>query len=268
MRQTQKEPGVVSGLLSRAITWWWHRSGLRIHHLLAFLGIQTIAWSAVGLIRKEIVANTELYARLNTGPFDYFSTGGSLVIYLLIAILSVLALLDGRLQIPLAIALLFFQAIARAILGRGPGSSISRNGLEAAIALWSPRLLILAALISVFLALVGVVKRFSRKVDDWMGRRSMAVLSEESVPPNATQTTSILAVVALLFSPFIPVLGIILGYVALNDIAVSAGAKRGKDLSVAAIVIGVASIVLVSIAILFLWIAGTFFFIGPFTPEF
>lgn len=272
MTQMQRETGVVSGVLTRAISWWWRRSGMRVHHLLAFIGIQTISWSMVGLIREAIVINADLFARLETGPFDYFSLGGSLVIYSLIAVFSALALLDGRLQITIALGLLLFQAVSRAIIGpfetlEGYGS-VSRNELELGIAVWSPRLLILAVLVSLIIFLIGVVKRFSRKVDDWMARRSPAALSEGSAGERVTATTSMLAVVALLFSPFVPILGIILGYVALNDIAISGGTKRGKDMSVAAIVIGVASIVLISFVFLFLWFFGTFLFIGPFAPEF
>ena len=268
----EREPGVVSGALKRGITWWWDRSGIRVHHLLAFIGIQTISWSMVGLIREAITANTALFARLETGPFDYFSLGGSLVIYSLIAVLSVLALLDGRLQIPIAIGLLIFETLSVALLGSFESvksySSVSRNELELGIAVWSPRLLILAVLVSLVIFLIGVVKRFSRKVDDWMARRSPSLLSDGQAVGADSQTTSILAVVALLFSPFVPLLGIILGYVALNDIAVSGGTKRGKDMSVAAIVIAVASIVLISVLLFFLWFVGTFLLIGPLAPEF
>lgn len=271
MDQKQGEAGVVSGAVARAVSWWWRRSGLRVHHLLAFVGIQTISWSMVGLIREEIVSNADLFARLGTGPFDYFGMGGSLVIYSLIAVLSALALLDGRLQIAIALGLLMFQAVSRAIIGQFvmPEGfiSISRNQLEIAIAVWSPRLLILAALVSLIIFLIGVIKRFSRKVDQWMARRSHALV-EGPEGESTSATTSMFAVVALLFSPFVPILGIILGYVALNDIAISGGMKRGKDMSVGAIIIGVVSIVLISLLFVLLWFFGTFLFIGPFAPEF
>ena len=156
MTQMQRETGVVSGVLTRAISWWWRRSGMRVHHLLAFIGIQTISWSMVGLIREAIVINADLFARLETGPFDYFSLGGSLVIYSLIAVFSALALLDGRLQITIALGLLLFQAVSRAIVGPFETveayGSVSRNELELAIAVWSPRLLILAVLVSLIIS--------------------------------------------------------------------------------------------------------------------
>lgn len=272
MSTTQRRAGLVSSAVTRAFAWWWDTSGIRIHHLLAFLGVQTISWSMVGLIREAIVINADTFARLETGPFDYFSMGGSLVIYSIIAILSALALFDGRLQIPIAIGTLAFQAVSVAIIGPFESisgyASIQRNAIELGIALWSPRILFLAIFVSLVLFLVGVIRRFSSRVDDWIARRSHSALSESQVDGAGSQTTSMLAVVALLFSPFVPILGIILGYVALNDIAVSGGSKRGKDMSVAAIIIGVVSIVLLAVLFFLLWFAGTFLFVGPFAPEF
>lgn len=226
----------------------------------------------VGFIREAIEINSDLFVRLEKGPFDYFSMGGSLVIYVLFALVSALALLDGRLQIPIAVGLLIFQGATLAILGPVDSlygfTSVSRNELELGIALWGPRLLFFSVIVSFILIFSRVVKNFSRKVDDWIAIRSPSALSEQNGTGAAAQTTSILAVVALLFSPFVPPLGIILGYVALNDIAVSAGTKRGKDMSVAAIVIGIVSIILVAILLVALWLGGIFLFVGPFAAEF
>ena len=272
MDEQEPEQGLISGFLVRSLRWLRKKAAIRPHHLIAFIGIQAVSWNMVLLAIEAIDELDGVFKTLGTGPFSYFSVGGSLVIYALLAVLSLVGLLYGPVQIFYASILLLVQAIAFAILGPfeqwGAYRSIDRNGLEVAIGTWGPRLLILALFVSLVLFFVRLVKKFSRRVDNWMASRSPSLLSENHVAAGVAQTTSILAVVALLLSFVIPILGILLGYVALNDIAVSSGTKRGKDLAVAAIIIGIGSTVLVALLLVSLWALGTLAFIGPFAPQF
>lgn len=272
MDEQNPDQGLISGFLIRSLRWLRERAAIRLHHLVAFVGIQAVSWSMVILAIQAVNENSYLFESLGTGPFSYFSIGGLLVIYTLLAILSLAGLLYGPVQIFYSAILLLVQAIAFSILGPFEQwvayRSIDRNVLEVAIGTWGPRLLFLALLVSLVLFLVGLVKKFSRRVDVWMASRSPSLLKEDHLAPGVAQTTSILAVVALLLSFVIPILGILLGYVALNDIAVSSGTKRGKDLAVAAIIIGIGSIVLIALLIAALWALGTLAFIGPFAPQF
>lgn len=235
---------------------------MRLHHLLAFLGIQVISWGAVSDVTGSISSNAEFFAENQTGPFDYFVLGGWLVVYSFIAVISAIALLEGRLQIFIAFGLLVFQALSPRLVedlwaGLDGFSQVRPTSLELFVETWAPRLLFVTIFVSLVLLFVGAVRRFSQKTDRWISERSLALLGEPTISEQPTPATSMLSVAALLFSPLVPILGIILGYVALNDIAVSAGQKRGKDMAVAAIVIGATLIVLLAAFVLFAWFSGT-----------
>ncbi len=80
------------------------------------------------------------------------------------------------------------------------------------------------------------------------------VQTRSATPTAATAQTSGLAIAALVFSFFIPLIGIILGFVARSEISNSKGLKSGESMANLAIVLGFVFMFLQAL-LAFFWIA-------------
>jgi len=80
------------------------------------------------------------------------------------------------------------------------------------------------------------------------------VQTRSTAPTSATAQTSGLAITALVLSFFFPLIGIILGFVARNDISNSKGAKSGESMANLAIVLGFVFMFLQALLVIF-WFA-------------
>jgi uncharacterized membrane protein YvbJ len=78
------------------------------------------------------------------------------------------------------------------------------------------------------------------------------VQTRSATPTAATAQTSGLAAAALVLSFFFPLIGVILGFVARNDISNSKGTKSGEGVANAAIILGFVIMFLQALA-LFFW---------------
>jgi hypothetical protein len=114
--------------------------------------------------------------------------------------------------------------------------------------------LVLAVVSLVALSIKGLIDRYSQRVTAWIDRR-IAELYEGETESKANlepRTTSVMAVLSLIFSFLFPLIGLILAYSARNEIAVSRGRKYGTDLTIAAAIISWLGIYLTAFLILFI----------------
>ena len=80
------------------------------------------------------------------------------------------------------------------------------------------------------------------------------VQTRSTKPTSPTAQTSGLAIAALVFSFFIPLIGIVLGFVARSEISNSKGLKSGESMANLAIVLGFVFMVLQAL-LAFFWVA-------------
>lgn len=80
------------------------------------------------------------------------------------------------------------------------------------------------------------------------------VQTRSAAPTSATAQTSGLAIAALVLSFLLPLIGIILGFVARNDISKSNGTKSGEQMATIAIIVGFVMMVLQGLIAIF-WAA-------------
>lgn len=99
--------------------------------------------------------------------------------------------------------------------------------------------LVLAVVSLVALSIKGLIDRYSQRVTAWIDRRIVELYEgeTESKAHLEPRTTSVMAVLSLIFSFLFPLIGLILAYSARNEIAVSRGRKYGTDLTIAAAII-------------------------------
>lgn len=269
MLGTRLKPRSVSTTLINGFTWWLKFSGIRIHHAIAFVSIQATSWVVIDSRVELSEVNAEYFREAQFTALEHFFIGGYIAIFSAFMIISAAALLDARLQIPLAIGVLAaLEFLPSGIPVRATGVVFLPEAQDGAslISIAGRTGLTVAVFVSLILILWAAIIRVARRIDRWFDSK-VEVFSESPVPPNQSATYSIFAVLSLLLAFFLPLFGIILGYVALNDIALSAGSKRGKDLAIAGIILGMIAIVIAGLLLL-VWILGTFFLVGPFVSGF
>ena len=118
-------------------------------------------------------------------------------------------------------------------------SLVQLSGNNALLTLLGKVALVLAVISLVALSIKALIDRYSQRVTSWIDRRIVELYEgeTESKAHLEPRTTSVMAVLSLIFSFFVPLIGLILAYSARNEIAVSRGRKYGTDLTIAAAII-------------------------------
>ena len=115
-------------------------------------------------------------------------------------------------------------------------SLVQMSGNNALLTLLGRVALVLAVISLVALSIKALIDRYSQRVTAWIDRRIVELYEgeTESKAHLEPRTTSVMAVLSLIFSFLFPLIGLILAYSARNEIAVSRGRKYGTDLTIAA----------------------------------
>jgi len=116
---------------------------------------------------------------------------------------------------------------------------VQMSGNNALLTVLGKIALVLAVISLVALSIKALIDRYSQRVTAWIDRRIVELYEGETEGKHHLEprTTSVMAVLSLIFSFFVPLIGLILAYSARNEIAVSRGRKYGTDLTIAAAII-------------------------------
>lgn len=99
--------------------------------------------------------------------------------------------------------------------------------------------IILALISLVALSVKAMIQNYAARVMSWIDRRMEELYEEETTGkhPVEPRTTSIMAVLSLIFAFAFPIVGLILAHAARNEIAISKKTKYGTEMTIAAAII-------------------------------
>ena len=243
-----------------AVSWWWKSIGIRGPWLLLFVGIVT--FSATGLVRYQILVTD--YLDVET-PLGIYTLGGRAIVLSVFLLLAPLAIFRPRVTFWLGLALLLWWNVFDSFLvpgGRDRWKTTVADllGTLDGIQTIAGFIILVGLIIALILVVIELVASYAQSLDEWVKNRSLELFGEGATGAHQTDTSnrsvSLLAVFALIFSLFLPILGLILAYAARHDIAVSNGRKSGKDMSIAASIISWFSLIVLLLILLVIFIGA------------
>ena len=230
----------------------WPFGQPRIHHLIAFFGLIAVNLYEILRVRDLLQINQLYFNKASTPTFSHFVIGGMLIISIALILLAIAGLLYGRALIILALLQLFVIPIVVEQNYETASMRVRPLGdLATRLLTWGNFVLVASVIISALLVILVLIKRLAKRIDSWVESKSDRFA--ETTAAGTPVTISVLAILALVFSLGVPLLGLILGYLALNDIAFASGRKTGKDIAISAIVISIFSFLLIVAVLIGLW---------------
>ena len=230
----------------------WPFGQPRVHHFIAFFGLIAVNLYEILRVRDLLQINQLYFNKASSPTFSHFVIGGMLIISIALILLSLAGLFYGRALIILALLQLYVipivveQNYATASMRVRPLGDLA-NGLLT----WGNFALVASVIISALLIIFVLIGRLAKRIDSWVESKSDRFV--EKTDAATPVTISVLAILALVFSFGVPLLGLILGYLALNDIAFASGRKTGKDVAISAIVISIFNFLLLVAVLIGLW---------------
>jgi len=250
----------IFSAIGKALVWWWRSLGLTGPWLLIFLGV--VVFASVGLVRYQI-----LMASLPSveQPLEIYTLGGRAIVLSVFLLLAPLAIYRTRLTFWLGLVLLVWWNVVDGLLIPGGLDRWKLNRTEILVTLDGVQIvaqiaILLGLVIAIVMTVIQAVANYAKSLDEWVKNRSFELFGEnvasDSRADAANRSVSLLAVFALIFSLFLPILGLILAYAARHDIAVSNGRRTGKDIAIAASIISWVSLFVLLLILLVIFLGA------------